>query len=152
MKLTSKGELALKAMIELAKADIDSAGGLSAAEIARRCKASVKFLEQVMTSLRSAGYVISSRGRLGGYRLARGADEIVVGEISRLIDGPLAPAPCASVTRHQACDWCESEDDCDLKTVWTQVRDATALVMDSISLAQLARDAVDRHATDRYVI
>ena len=152
MKLTSKGELALRAMIELAKADLNSAGGLSAAEIARRCKASVKFLEQVMTSLRSAGYVISSRGRLGGYRLARGADEIVVGEISRLIDGPLAPAPCASVTRHQACDWCESEDDCDLKTVWTQVRDATARVMDSISLAQLARDAADRHATDRYVI
>ena len=152
MKLTSKGELALKAMIELAKADIDSAGGLSAAEIARRCKASVKFLEQVMTSLRSAGYVISSRGRLGGYRLARGADDIVVGEISRLIDGPLAPAPCASVTRHQACAWCESEDDCDLKTVWTQVRDATASVMDSISLAQLARDAAERHATDRYVI
>ena len=152
MKLTSKGELALKAMIELAKADIESSGGLSAAEIARRCKASVKFLEQVMTNLRSAGYVISSRGRLGGYRLARAADEIVVGEISRLIDGPLAPAPCASVTRHQACDWCESEDDCDLKTVWMQVRDATARVMDSISLAQLAHDAADRHATDRYVI
>src|SRR5512146_1300872 len=152
MKLTSKGELALRAMIELAKADLDSAGGLSAAEIARRCTASVQFLAQVMTSPRSAGYVISSRGRLGGYRLARAADEIVVGEISRLIDGPLAPAPCASVTRHQACDWCESEDDCDLKTVWMQVRDATARVMDSISLAQLARDAADRHATDRYVI
>ncbi|HEX5370247.1 MAG TPA: Rrf2 family transcriptional regulator [Dehalococcoidia bacterium] len=152
MKLTSKGELALKAMIELAKAENDASGGLSAAEIARRCKASVKFLEQVMTSLRSAGYVLSSRGRLGGYRLARGADEIVVGEISRLIDGPLAPAPCASLTRHQACDWCESEDDCDLKTVWVQVREATARVMDSISLAELARDAAERHAADRYVI
>jgi Rrf2 family protein len=152
MKLTSKGELALKAMIELAKADTEAATGLSAAEIARRCRASVKFLEQVMTSLRAAGYVVSSRGRLGGYRLARGAEDIVVGEISRLIDGPLAPAPCASVTRHQACDWCESEQDCDLKTVWVQVREATARVMDSISLADLARNATERHAADRYVI
>jgi Rrf2 family protein len=152
VKLTSKGELALKAMIELAKAEIDSSGGLSAAEIARRCKASVKFLEQVMTSLRSAGYVISSRGRLGGYRLARDADEIVIGATSRLIDGPLAPAPCASVTQHQACGWCESEEECDLKKVWVQVRDATARVMDSISLADLARNAAERHPIDRYVI
>jgi Rrf2 family protein len=152
MKLTSRGELALKAMIELAKVEHDDTPGLSAAEIARRCRASLKFLEQVMTQLRAGGYVLSSRGRLGGYRLARDAHEIFVGEISRLVDGPLAPAPCASVTQHRACDWCESEADCDLKTVWTQVRDAIADVMDSISLADLARNADARLISDRYAI
>ena len=151
MKLTSRGELALKAMIELAKAARSDTPGLPAAEIARRCRASVKFLEQVLTRLRTSGYVVSTRGRLGGYRLARDPDQIYVGEISRLIDGPLAPAPCASVSQHRACDWCESETDCDLKVVWTQVRDVTAQVMDSISLGDLARNASQR-LSDRYAI
>ena len=152
MKLTSRGELALKAMIELAKAEETPVPGLAAGEIARRCKASLKFLEQVLTQLRSGGYVVSTRGRFGGYRLARNADDIYVGEISRLIDGPLAPAPCASVSQHRPCDWCESEADCDLKTVWVQVRDAIADVMDSVSLGQLARNASNRVTTDRYAI
>jgi len=152
MKLTSRGELALKAMIELAKAEHADVAGLPASEIARRCKASLKFLEQVLTQLRSGGFVVASRGRLGGYRLARDADEIYVGEVSRLIDGPLAPAPCASVSQHRPCDWCPSEDECDLKTVWVQVRDAIADVMDGISLGDLARRAEARYAADRYAI
>jgi Rrf2 family protein len=152
MRLTSRGELALKAMIELAKAETSPEPGLPASEIARRCQASVKFLEQVLMRLRAAGYVVSSRGRLGGYRLARDPSEVMVGEISRLIDGPLAPAPCASVTQHRACDWCPSEAECDLKTVWVQVRDATADVLDSISFADLARRAAERHPADKYAI
>src|SRR3569833_2353076 len=115
MKLTSRGELGLKAMIELAKADAAGLPGMSAAEIAERCQASRKFLEQVLNQLRAGGYVVSTRGRLGGYRLARAGYTIYVGEISRLIDGPLAPAPCASVSQHRPCDWCASEADCDLK-------------------------------------
>lgn len=152
MKLTSRGELALKAMLELAKAEGGPDAGLSAAEIARRCKASLKFLEQVLTQLRAGGFIISTRGRLGGYRLARNPDEIRVGDISRLIDGPLAPAPCASVSQHRTCDWCEDEASCDLKVVWTQVRDAIAEVMDSISLGELVRMSAERQQLDRYVI
>ena len=150
MKLTSRGELALKAMLELAKSE-GSGVDLSAAEIARRCKASVKFLEQVMNQLRGGGFVISTRGRLGGYRLSRPADEIYVGEISRLIDGPLAPAPCASVSQHRPCDWCENEATCDLKFVWTRVRDAIANVMDSTSLGDLVRTGAGRRR-DMYAI
>lgn len=151
MKLTSRGELALKAMIELAKAELSAEPGLSAAEIARRCRASLKFLEQVLTQLRGGGYIVSTRGRLGGYRLARDPEGIFIGEISRLIDGPLAPAPCASVSQHRPCDWCVSEAECDLKTVWVQVRDAIAQVMDSVSLADLVRNSA-RLASDRYAI
>jgi Rrf2 family protein len=152
MKLTSRGELALKAMLELAKVEGGPEPGLSAAEIARRCRASLKFLEQVLVQLRAGGFVVSTRGRLGGYRLARDADEIYVGEISRQIDGPLAPAPCASVSQHHPCDWCESEADCELKTVWVQVRDAIADVMDSISLGELVRNSSARLTRDRYAI
>jgi Rrf2 family protein len=151
MKLTSRGELALKAMLELAKVEGSPDPGISAAEIARRCKASVKFLEQVLLQLRAGGFVVSTRGRLGGYRLARDPDDIYIGEVSRLIDGPLAPAPCASVSQHRPCDWCEDESECDLRTVWVQVRDAIADVMDSKSFGELVRQNAGRR-TDRYVI
>jgi Rrf2 family protein len=151
MKLTSRGELALKAMLELARVEGRTDSGLSASEIARRCRASVKFLEQVLIQLRAGGYIISTRGRLGGYRLARDADAIYIGEISRLIDGPLAPAPCASVSQHRPCDWCENEAECDLRTVWVEVRDAIAQVMDSKSLGELLRNGAARQL-DRYVI
>ena len=150
MKLTSRGELALKALLELAKAEERGEPGLPGVEIARRCRASAKFLEQVLTQLRVGGFVVSSRGRIGGYRLARNADETLVGQIHRLVDGPLAPAPCASVTQHRTCDWCVSEDTCELKIVWTRVRDAIAEVMDSTSLGDLVRlsaaASVDKYA------
>ena len=151
MKLTTRGELALKAMLELTKDEQNGGSGLSGAEIARRCNASVKFLEQVLTQLRVGGFVVSTRGRLGGYRLAYSADDILVGQVHRLIDGPLAPAPCASVSQHRTCDWCTSEADCELKIVWTRVRDAIADVMDSLSLGELARLRTLR-PTDKYVI
>jgi Rrf2 family protein len=150
MKLTSRGELALKAMLEIARAESRGEPGLSGAEIARRSKASVKFLEQVLTQLRVAGFIVSTRGRIGGYRLAMDPDAVVVGQIHRLIDGPLSPAPCASVTQHRTCDWCESEASCELKVVWTRVRDAIVEVMDSTSLGDLVRlsslQTVDRYA------
>ena len=139
MKLTSLGELAHKAMLELAKSEATGHPWVSAREIALRCHASPKFLEQGLLQLRGAGLVVSRRGSRGGYRLARDAEQIHLGDISRAVDGPLAPAPCASLTQHRTCDWCESEADCELKSVWVQVRDVTAQVMDSISLADLVR-------------
>jgi Rrf2 family cysteine metabolism transcriptional repressor len=141
MKLTSRGELALKAVLELSKVEHTAAPGLSAAEIARRCNASVKFLEQVLAQLKAGGYVVSRLGARGGYRLTRGPEEIFVGEVSRLIDGPLAPAPCASLTQHRTCDWCEDEASCTLKSVWIEVRDAVANVMDGVSFGELVRRA-----------
>lgn len=139
MKLTSRGELALKAMLELAKAETAATPGLSAPQIAHRCNASVKFLEQVLAQLKAGGFVVSRLGSRGGYRLARDPEAIFVGEVSRLIDGPLAPAPCASVSQHRTCDWCDDEATCTLRTVWTEVRDAVASVMDGVSFADLVR-------------
>jgi DNA-binding IscR family transcriptional regulator len=75
----------------------------------------------------------------------------MVGEIHRLIDGPLAPAPCASVTQHRTCDWCENEATCELKPVWTRVRDAIAEVMDSTSLGDLMRQTAI-HQAPKYAI
>lgn len=85
--------------------------------------------------------MVSRLGAHGGYRLTRDAEEIFVGEVSRLVDGPLAPAPCASVRQHRTCDWCADEASCTLKSVWTEVRDAIANVMDSVSFGELVRRA-----------
>lgn len=151
MKLTSRGELALKAVLELAKVERSATPGLSAAEIARRCNASVKFLEQVLAQLKAGGFVVSRLGAHGGYRLTREPDQIFVGEVSRLIDGPLAPAPCASVRQHRTCDWCPDEATCTLKSVWTEVRDAIANVMDGVSFGELVRRSAAEDAS-RYHI
>jgi len=141
MKLTSRGELALKAVLELAKAHHTAAPGLTAREIARRCNASPKFVEQVMAQLKAGGYVLSRLGARGGYRLARDPEQMFLGEVSRLIDGPLAPAPCASLIQHRTCDWCSDEATCVLKSVWTDVREAVAGVMDRVSFGDLVRRA-----------
>lgn len=153
MRLTSRGELALKAVLELAKVEETETPGLSAAEIARRCNASPKFVEQVMAQLKAGGFVISRLGSRGGYRLTRDREQIFVGEVSRQMDGPLAPAPCASVTQHRTCDWCSDEASCALRNVWIEVRDAVAGVMDGISFGELLRRAeAQRETTSRYVI
>ena len=152
MKLTSLGELAHKAMLELAKTDAAGEPWMSARDIAFRCRASPKFLEQALLQLREAGLIKSRRGLHGGYRLGRDSREIYLGDISRVIDGPLAPAPCASVTQHRTCDWCENEAECELKSVWVEVRDVTAQVMDSISLAELVRRAWTKPPASAYLI
>jgi Rrf2 family protein len=151
MKLTSRGELGLKAMLELARAAGNGEQALSASELSLRCHASITFLEQVLSDLRQGGFVVSTRGRFGGHRLARSPDEIHLGEINRYLDGPLAPAPCASLSQHQPCEWCLSEAECDLKPIWIEVRDAIAAVMDNLSLSDvLARSG--RRLSARYAI
>ena len=83
MKLTSRSELALKAMIELARLEPAGDESLSASELATRCAASLKFLEQILSQLRAGGFVASSRGRTGGYRLTRDSSAVFVGQVIR---------------------------------------------------------------------
>lgn len=152
MKLTSLGELAHKAMLEVAKRDASGEPWMTARDIAVRCHASPKFTEQALLQLRDGGLLVSRRGSRGGYRLARPMQSIYLGEISRAVDGPLSPAPCASVTQHRTCDWCEDEQSCELKSVWVEVRDEIARVMDSISLADLVARAQAQRRTAGYMI
>ena len=136
MKLSKKGEYALRAMIDLGMAGIVGRDLLRVSEIAQKEKMSVKFLEQVMLKLREAGYVSSERGKFGGYRLARPAAEISLGEIVRLIDGPLAPIGCVSVTAYKPCS-CPDEVHCGLRMVMLDVRNAIAGILDKYSLANV---------------
>ena len=95
------------------------------------------FLEQILIELRQAGFLTSTRGKYGGYSLAKPAKEIFIGDLVRYLDGPLAPIGCASVTAYQRCS-CPDEVHCGLRLIMMDVRGAIANILDRYTLAQLA--------------
>ncbi len=145
MKLTSRGDYATRVLMELAAAEGPRA--LSVHELAARTGISAKYLEQIMTRLRVANLVRSRRGAQGGYELAVQPREITVGQVIRLMDGPLAPSACASRSAHSPCPAyrCPSETACVLRGLWLEVRDAISEVLDRTSFEEL----VDRHRLTR---
>ncbi|MGH8080563.1 MAG: RrF2 family transcriptional regulator, partial [Lysobacter sp.] len=97
-----------------------------------------KFLESILVDLREAGFVDSRRGQKGGHALARPADQIMIGDLIRAIDGPLAPVRCASVSAYQPCADCPDPDACSLRSLMREARDALSSVLDRRSLRELA--------------
>lgn len=96
-----------------------------------------KFLEQILLSLKSFGLVESRKGKGGGYTLVRPPDQITVASVIRLMEGPLAPLPCASETRFRKCDECVDIETCGTRMVMREVRDAIAKILDSTTLAMV---------------
>jgi len=131
--LSQKARYALRALVELAR---DDAGQVTAGELALRADAPRKFLEAILLQLARRQIVISRRGKFGGYVLARPADQITFAEVIRAIDGPLALAPCVSVTAFRKCDDCPDLATCSLRDALRKARDATADVLEHYTLAQ----------------
>jgi Rrf2 family protein len=136
MKLTKRGEYALRSLINLGIAAKVGRRIVRVTELAKAEDIPIKFLEQVMQQLREAGYVASERGKHGGYRLAQPADNITIGSVVRLIDGPLAPIGCVSQTAYKACN-CPDEVHCGLRMLMLDVRNAIAAILDRYSLADV---------------
>jgi Rrf2 family protein len=137
--LTSKAKYALRAMIDLAKQTGDGPRRpLFIADIAERQHIPRRFLENILLELRKHGLVVSQRGKAGGYALARGPDLITFADVIRAIDGPLALTPCASRTAYQRCEDCKDEAICTLRKTLVKVRDASAAILESTTLAQAA--------------
>lgn len=135
--LTKKGKYGLKALVHLARLP---AGELAfVGDIATSNHIPKKFLDAILGELRNAGFVLSRKGKEGGYRLAKSAAEIKVGHVIRVLDGPLAPIACASRTRYERCDDCD-EATCHVRHMMLEVRQAIADVLDNRSLAAM-RDA-----------
>lgn len=133
--LTMKGKYGLKAMVHLAGVP-DGQLTLSE-EIAKAHTISKKFLDTILGDLRNAGFIYARKGRGGGYALARAPSEIRVGHILRVLDGPLAPIPCASRTAYRRCDDCRSEDACQVRIVMVEVRNAISRVLDEKTLDEM---------------
>ncbi len=133
--LTNKGKYGLKAMVHLA--GLEPGALAQVADIAERNDISKKFLDHILTELRHAGLVYSKKGKGGGYALARPAHEIMVGGIVRVLDGPLAPIPCASVTAYRPCEDCADLRTCAVRLIMLDARNAIASVLDNRTLAEL---------------
>ena len=129
--LSQKARYALRAMIELARED----GQVTAGELSIRADAPRKFLEAILLALAREGLVVSRRGKFGGYMLGRSANAISFAEVIRLVDGPLALAPCVSRTAFRRCEDCRDLATCALREALLKARDATALVLEGYSLA-----------------
>jgi Rrf2 family protein len=139
--LSQKAKYALRALVELARAD---GAQLTAGEIALRADAPRKFLEAILLELSRHRMVASRRGKFGGYTLARPAAEISFAEAIRVIDGPLALAPCVSPRLgFRKCDDCPDLALCTLREALARARDATAEVLESYSLADAAATGGD---------
>ena len=136
MKLSKKGEYALRALIDLGIAQEVGRRLVQVTELADHEMIPIKFLEQIMFELRAAGLVESQRGKFGGYRLARPGSTIKIGEVVRLIEGPLAPIGCVSQTKYARCS-CPDEDHCGLRMIMLDVRNAIAGILDRYSLADV---------------
>lgn len=133
--LSRKAKYALRALSTLALAE---PGQLQARRIAQEAKVPEKFLESILVELRNAGLISSRRGTIGGHSLAKPADEIMVGDVVRIIDGPIAPLRCASVTAYQPCADCIDPQTCALRDLMGDVRDAMSGIIDKRSLRELA--------------
>ena len=133
--LSNKTKYALKALQVLAKEY--GQGPILISEIARRENIPAKFLELILLEMKNQGILQSKKGKGGGYFLARPPHSVTVGQIVRMIDGPLAPLPCVSRTSYMRCRECRDERSCGIRLVMKDVRDATAKILDSTTLADV---------------
>jgi Rrf2 family protein len=140
MRLSKRGEYGLRAMITLAEPapKSDSPAMLQIREISEREQISPKFLEQILLTLKNAGLLHSKMGVGGGYYLARPASEITLGQIFRILDGPVAPIKCVSQMAYESCG-CPDEETCGLRLVMSDVRNSIADILDNTSLADVAK-------------
>jgi Rrf2 family protein len=136
MKLTKRGEYALRTMIHLGVAGRTGVGVVSVSNLATEGCLPFKFLEAILSELRLAGLVETVRGKNGGARLAKPLEEISMGEIVRLIDGKLAPICCASESAYEPCT-CPDAANCGLRMLMIDVRNAIAAILDRYTLADV---------------
>jgi Rrf2 family protein len=149
MRLSKRGEYGLRAMIFLAVAcgSTFQPRVVQLKEISEHEKIPGKFLEQILISLKNAGLVHSKMGNGGGYYLVKPPSEIMLGQIFRMLDGPLAPVHCVSETVYEACG-CPDEETCGLRLVMRDVRTAITAILDHTSLADVTR----RQEAVRYLL
>lgn len=134
MKLSTKGRYGLRAIIDLAMNSDDGSGTASIQSISLRQGISENYLEQLMRLLKKAGLINSVRGAGGGYRLAKDAAEISVGDVLRALEGDLKPVDCGAIQDSGGCD---GSDNCVTKYVWKKMNDAIQNAVDGIKLSEL---------------
>ena len=134
-QLSKRTQYSLRALYALTRKY--GAGPVLITNLAQEETIPKKFLEQILVSLKSAGFVASKKGKGGGYALAQPPENITIGSVIRAIEGPIAPLPCASETRFRKCEECIDVQTCGTRIVMRQVRDAMAAILDETTLAMV---------------
>lgn len=139
--ISQRARYAFKAVVALARAKPGE--GLQIRQLCEQEKLPRKFLEQILLSLKAAGYISSRRGRDGGYELLRPADRIFIGPMLRAVDGPIAPLPCLSRTAYRRCDDCRDEAACEVRIAFDRAYDDYLRKLETLSLADVMRQSDD---------
>ncbi len=148
MKITYKGDYALKAILDLALHY--SRKIVTIHELAKRADVPVKFLEQVLLDLKRGGFVDSKRGIKGGYFLAKPPAEIKVGDVVRFIDGPIEPIDCAGLKNNYK--GCADIYKCAFRNIWLKVTKATSDIVDKVTFEDIIKDIKNKHQAVNYQI
>lgn len=136
MRIGYKGDYAIKSLIFLAVKYLLAPNSYwQIAEIAKEQDIPAKYLEQILLMLRKAGYVKSQRGMKGGFALALEPQKINLGQIIRLVEGPLAPIDCVAEGNDYICDF---QDRCVLRPLWQKVSESISQIIDTIDFQSLA--------------
>jgi Rrf2 family protein len=136
MRLSTKGRYGVRAMFDLAMHADEGAVALKS--VAQREHISEKYLEHLFASLKKAGLIHSVRGAQGGYRLGKPPEEITIGDIIRVLEGPVSPTEC--VIEETGSKRCERSAECVMRLVWCKVKDEIDRVLDSITLADICEE------------
>jgi Rrf2 family protein len=135
--ISKRTQYGLKAMLALGRKYRE--GPVLIGTLAKEEVIPVKFLEAILLDMKSRGLLESKMGRKGGYHLSRPPSAVTIGSIIRIIEGPLAPLPCASETAFRACEECQDVENCGTRIIMRRVRDAISDVLDRTTLADLIR-------------
>nr|WP_296006049.1 Rrf2 family transcriptional regulator [uncultured Blautia sp.] len=136
MKLSTKGRYGLRALIDLALYS-EKEEAVSIQSISERQRISDSYLEQLMRKLKKEGLIQSIRGAQGGYRLAKPAEEISVGDVLRALEGSIEAVSCGAGNNEH----CQGEDLCVARYVWQEINKSIQETVDSIMLSQLVEES-----------
>jgi Rrf2 family protein len=137
VKLSKRGEYALRVLVDLAMARSEGEPLVSLAVLAQAQSVPSTFLEQILLSMRQGGYLVSTRGKHGGYALAQPEGGFSMGRVIRFLEGSLAPVACVSQSAYQRCS-CPDEKNCGVRQLMLEAREALCRVFDGTTLEALA--------------
>jgi len=146
MKITYKGDYALKTILDLAIHY--GSNPITIHDLAKRADIPIKFLEQILLDLKRGGFVVSRRGNVGGYLLAKHPSQIKIGDVVRFIEGPIEPVACVD-NKYKGCS---EINRCVFRPVWQRITEATTKVIDNITFEDLVKKTKQAHSALIYQI
>ena len=137
--ISQRARYAFKAVVALARAKPGE--GMQIKQLCAQEKLPRKFLEQILLTLKAAGYISSRRGRDGGYEILKAPAKIMIGPMLRAVDGPISPLPCLSRTAYRRCDDCRDEASCELRIAFDKAYSDYLATLEHLSLADIMRQS-----------